>query len=102
MSVARSIEGIRLELETQRPGLPVTGEHIARMIWSAITEPGDRVAGELISEFGPVGAIEQVARVATGERTDELRRVALSLTGEADEPRPVSYTHLTLPTIYSV
>lgn len=91
MSVARSIEGIRLELEAQRPGLPVTAEHIARMIWSAITEPGDRVAGELISEFGPVGAIEQAARVATGERTDEWRRVALSLTGEADEPRPAPF-----------
>jgi DNA processing protein len=34
-----------------------TDDVVARMVWSSIVEPGDRVAGELIDVYGPVDAL---------------------------------------------
>lgn len=35
---------------------------VARIVWGALTEPGDGLAGELISTFGPAEALRRAAR----------------------------------------
>ncbi|MEV7691946.1 DNA-processing protein DprA [Microbacterium sp. NPDC089189] len=40
----------------QRLGSPADGERAARIAWSGVSEPGDRVAGALIRAYGPVEA----------------------------------------------
>lgn len=41
----------------------------ARAVWSVLTEPGDRVAGELIGAWGPVHALERVVSGTAGAET---------------------------------
>ncbi len=45
--------------------------HHAHAVWSCLTEPGDGVAGTLISEMGPVGAL-RVARESGGATSPSL------------------------------
>ena len=42
-------------------------EHFARAAWSAMSEPGDRIAGELIAAVGAVPALEALIARATAE-----------------------------------
>lgn len=46
---------------------PQLHERFARAAWSAITEPGDRVAGELIGAIGAVAALEALIARDTAE-----------------------------------
>ncbi len=41
----------------------------ARSVWSVLTEPGDRVAGELIAAWGPVRALERTMSDAASAET---------------------------------
>ena len=42
----------------------------ARVIWSALAEPGDRVAGTLVAQLGPNGALQRASRQQAGESAE--------------------------------
>jgi DNA processing protein len=51
---------------------------VARMVWSSIVEPGDRIAGALIDVYGPADALA-FAETATDRATD-IERARVTLT----------------------
>ena len=58
-------------------------------------------SGEVI-EIGPLGPALAQTKTTTLMKTKTLEIIRLVIPSGKDIPEPVSYTHLTLPTIYSV
>ena len=56
---------------------------VARMVWSSIVEPGDRVAGELVDIYGPVDALAFAERSAHGAKDIKSTHATLTDCGHS-------------------
>ncbi|MFD2796212.1 DNA-processing protein DprA [Promicromonospora vindobonensis] len=69
-------------------GFDVDDPVLARAAWSRIAEPGDAVAGALVSNLGPVGALDWLvgAAQAPDQAGAALRRLGVGSLGAAPGP----------------
>ena len=57
--------------------------NVARMVWSSIVEPGDRIAGELVDVYGPVEALTFAEKPGHAVKDIESTRETLADCGYA-------------------
>ena len=82
-----------------RKNLPLLNQYMEEQCRSTMGRYGIELDAALITEIDPPGEVDRALSAINSTRN----QVAADLsTARADSEQPVSYTHLTLPTIYSV